>query len=102
MIRSALALAAIILTTPVAARTTIDVSLAEARSLATQALFSGDTGAALEIARAIVSQAPDDRAAWLIIAAAAPQQGAGGEGRIAGARGYACHRAMSKGTKQRA
>ena len=71
------------------AQTTVDLTLTEARALATQALFAGNSGLALDVARAVLTQAPDDRAALTIVAAAAPQQGDPRAGRIAGARAFA-------------
>lgn len=67
-----LALAACLLGSVASAQTTLDLSLNDARAIATRALFSGDSALALDIARAILTQAPDDRASLLVVAAAAP------------------------------
>lgn len=71
------------------AQTTLDLPLADARDLATEALFAGDSKTALDIARAILVQVPDDRGALVLVAAAAPQQGEARAGRLAGARAFA-------------
>ncbi|MFN3662604.1 hypothetical protein [Yoonia sp.] len=71
------------------AQTSIDLSISEARAIATQALFAGDSALARDIAQAILAQLPDDRDALAILAAAAPQQGDARAGRIAGARAFA-------------
>jgi hypothetical protein len=84
-----LALAAFLVGTAASAQTTVDLSLEDARAIATQAFFSGDTALALEIAQAILLQVPDDRASLLIVAAAAPQAGDAAAGRRAGARAFA-------------
>ena len=84
-----LALAACLLGSVAAAQTAVDLSVGEARTLALQALLSGDSATALTIARAILAQAPDDRDALAIVAAAAPQLGDPRAGRIAGARAFA-------------
>ncbi|WP_322889764.1 MULTISPECIES: surface lipoprotein assembly modifier [unclassified Yoonia] len=83
------ALAAFLLGSAASAQTTLDLSLDDARAIATRALFSGDSALALDVARAILTQVPDDRASLLIVAAAAPQQGDAAEGRRAGARAFA-------------
>ena len=59
----------------ISAQTSVNLTLAEARALARQALFAGDSALALDLARAVLSQVPDDRASLIIVAAAAPQQG---------------------------
>ncbi|MBQ2260213.1 MAG: hypothetical protein II336_02470 [Loktanella sp.] len=84
-----IAMAACLLGSAASAQTSLDLPLSEARSLAAEALFAGETGLALDIARAILAQAPDDRDALAIVAAAAPQQGDPRAGRIAGAQAYA-------------
>ncbi len=71
------------------AQTTVDLTLNQARDVATQALFSDDPQLALQIAEAILSQVPDDRASLLIVAAAAPRLGDPERGRKAGARAFA-------------
>lgn len=86
---AACAAALVVSLTAASAQTTLDLSLNEARGLASEALFAGDSALALDIARAILAQAPDDRGALLLVAAAAPQQGAAREGRLAGARAFA-------------
>lgn len=83
------ALAAFLLGSAASAQTTVDLSLDDARAIATRALFSGDSALALDVARAILTQVPDDRASLLVVAAAAPQQGDAAEGRRAGARAFA-------------
>jgi hypothetical protein len=83
------ALAAFLLGSAASAQTTVDLSLDDARAIATRALFSGDSALALEISQAILTQVPDDRASLLIVAAAAPQQGDPAAGRRAGARAFA-------------
>jgi hypothetical protein len=71
------------------AQTTVDLTLSQARDVATRALFSDEPLLALQIAEAILAQAPDDRAALLIVAAAAPRLGDPERGRKAGARAFA-------------
>ncbi|WP_445809692.1 hypothetical protein [Yoonia sp.] len=73
----------------ISAQTSVNLTLAEARALARQALFAGDSALALDLARAVLSQVPDDRASLIIVAAAAPQQGDTAAGRRAGARAFA-------------
>lgn len=70
------------------AQTTVDLSLEDARAIATRALFSGNPQLATDIALAILNQRPDDRAALLVVAAAAPQLGDATAGRKAGARAW--------------
>ncbi|WP_019954174.1 surface lipoprotein assembly modifier [Yoonia vestfoldensis] len=83
------ALAAVLLGSAASAQTTVDLSLDDARAIATRALFSGDSALALDVSRAILTQVPDDRASLLVVAAAAPQQGDPAAGRRAGARAFA-------------
>ena len=71
------------------AQTTVDLTLDQARNVATQALFADDPQLAIQIAEAILSQVPDDRASLLIVAAAAPRLGDPERGRKAGARAFA-------------
>jgi len=71
------------------AQTTVDLTLDQARDVATQALFADDPQLAIQIAEAILSQVPDDRASLLIVAAAAPRLGDPERGRKAGARAFA-------------
>ena len=66
----------------------IDLSIDEARALATRALVQGDVDLAMQIAEALLTRNPDDRAALLVIAAGAPQQGDPIRGREAGARAW--------------
>lgn len=84
-----LVLAVCVTGSAISAQTSIDLSLQEARDLARQALFAGNSALALDLARAVLSQEPDDRAAWILVAAAAPQQGDTATGRRAGARAFA-------------
>lgn len=72
-----------------AAQTVVDLSVGQAREVARQALFADDPALALQIAEAILAQQPDDRAALLIVAAAAPRVGDPARGRAAGARAWA-------------
>ncbi|WP_342071599.1 hypothetical protein [Yoonia algicola] len=74
------------------AQTTVDLNIDQARSIATQALLSNDPALALQIAEAILTQLPDDRAALIVVAAAAPQLGDPDRGRVAGARAFAVSR----------
>ncbi|MBE0414160.1 surface lipoprotein assembly modifier [Yoonia sp.] len=67
------------------AQTTIEVSLEEARVIATRAFLAGDTDTALQIAQGLLQANPDDRAALVIVAAAADPA----TGRKAGARAWA-------------
>lgn len=82
------AVALLVLCQSATAQTTIDVSIDEARDIATRALFSGEPELALQIAQAILLQQPDDRASLLVVAAAAPQLGDPRAGRLAGARAW--------------
>ena len=84
-----LIVAAGIFCTAATAQTTVDVPLSEARAIAAQALVGGEPALALQIAQAILAQAPDDRAALIVVAAAAPQLGDATAGRRAGARAWA-------------
>ncbi|WP_322895075.1 MULTISPECIES: hypothetical protein [unclassified Yoonia] len=86
---TAIAAAAFLLAATANAQTTLDLSLDDARALASEALFAGDPTLARDIAEAILAQAPDDRIALTIVAAAAPQQGDARAGRIAGGRAFA-------------
>ncbi len=70
------------------AQTTVDLSVDQARNVATQALLSDDPGLALQIAEAILSQQPDDRTSLVIVAAAAPRVGDAPRGRAAGVRAW--------------
>lgn len=70
------------------AQDTVDLSLNDARNLATRSLLAGDAGLAVQIAQAILTQNPDDRAALIVIAAGAPQIGDPARGRKAGARAW--------------
>lgn len=71
-----------------AQQTAVDVPIAQARNIARQAFFAGDTALALEIGRALAKANPNDREAQLLVAAAAPRTGAPTEGREAGVRAY--------------
>ena len=75
-----------------AAAQTVDLTLNEARNVATNALLGGEPALAEQIAEAILEQLPDDRAALVIIAAAAPGLGDPAKGRRAGARAWAVSR----------
>ena len=70
------------------AQTTVDIPISEARNIATQALVAGDAALAMQVAQVILTQAPDDRAALIVVAAAAPQLGDAEAGRRAGARAW--------------
>lgn len=70
------------------AQDTVDLSLNDARNLATRSLMAGDAGLAVQIAEAILTQNPDDRAALIVIAAGAPQIGDPARARKAGARAW--------------
>ena len=70
------------------AQTTIDVSLDDARIIATRALLAGEEDLAIQIARGLLQANPDDRTALIIVAAVAPRQGDAAEGRKAGARAW--------------
>lgn len=88
MTRILLAFALALFGAGAAAQTTVDLSIDQARSIATQALLSDDPALALQIAEAILSQNPDDRASLVIVAAAAPRVGDPQRGREAGARAW--------------
>ena len=66
----------------------VDLSLGDARNLATQSLIAGDARLAVQLAQAILTQNPDDRAALIIMAAGAPRIGDPARGRQAGARAW--------------
>ncbi len=83
------ALALFLLGSSVSAQTTVDLTIDQARDVATQALFSGDLQLALQIAEAVLQQLPDDRQSLLVVAAAAPRIGDPRRGRMAGARAWA-------------
>ncbi|MEJ8559845.1 surface lipoprotein assembly modifier [Yoonia sp. GPGPB17] len=70
------------------AQTSVDLSIDQARNVATQALVSGEPALAVQIAEAILAQLPDDRTALIVIAAAAPRAGDPAKGRVAGARAW--------------
>lgn len=70
------------------AQTTIEMSLDDARALAMRAFLAGEEATAIQIARGLLQADPDDRAALIIVAAAAPGQGNPDEGRRAGARAW--------------
>ncbi len=78
-----------LLAQPVAAQTTVDVPIDQARVIATQALLAGDTELALRIAEALLNANPNDRAALIVVAAGAPRVGQASEGRRAGSRAFA-------------
>jgi hypothetical protein len=86
-VRFALALA--LLGTNASAQTTVDLTIDQARDVATQALFADDSRLSLQIAEAILLQLPDDRKSLMIVAAAAPRVGDPKRGREAGARAWA-------------
>lgn len=88
MTRILLAVALALFGAGAAAQTTVDLSIDQARSIATQALLSEDPALALQIAEAILSQNPDDRASLVIVAAAAPRVGDPQRGREAGVRAW--------------
>lgn len=73
---------------PAAAQTSVDLTLDEARALATRALLSDEPALALQIAQTLLAQNPDDRASLVIVAAAAPRLGDATAGRQAGARAW--------------
>ena len=71
------------------AQATIDLPIAEARALATQAALGGDPETARQIAASLLQLDPNDRAALLVLAAVEPQLGRPAQGRLAGARAFA-------------
>ncbi len=71
------------------AQTSIDVPIAEARAIASQAVLSGNPELAAQIAERLLQVDPDDRAALIVLAAAAPMLGRPAQGRLAGARAFA-------------
>lgn len=73
---------------PVQAQTAVDLTVDEARALATRAMFADEPALALQIAQTLLSQNPDDRTALVIVAAAAPRLGDPATGRQAGARAW--------------
>jgi tetratricopeptide (TPR) repeat protein len=83
-----IALMACLAAAPALAQSTVDIPNAQARVIATRAVQAGDYGLAIEIARQLLSQDPDDRAALIVMAAAAPQIGDFDAGRRAGARAW--------------
>ncbi|WP_296425162.1 surface lipoprotein assembly modifier [Yoonia sp.] len=89
MNKHVLALVACLLGSAASAQTTVDVSIEDARVIATRALFAGDTALALQIALRLLEADPNDRAALLVVAAAAPRLGDPKTGRRAGARAWA-------------
>ena len=72
----------------VAAQDSIEVPVDQASEVATRALFAGEVALALQIAEAVLTQNPDDRAALVVVAAAAPRLGDPTRGRQAGARAW--------------
>lgn len=72
---------------PLAAQS-VEGSLPEARALAVQAVLSGDAAGAREIAAALLTGNPDDRAALIVLAAAEPALGRPAAGRLAAARAW--------------
>jgi hypothetical protein len=90
MIRACCFALALVLTgSTVFSQSTVDLSINQARDVATQALFANDTQLALQIAEAILLKLPSDRQSLLIVAAAAPRLGDDERGREAGARAWA-------------
>ncbi|KJZ20588.1 surface lipoprotein assembly modifier [Loktanella sp. S4079] len=83
-----LALITCLFTQPAAAQTAIDVTIEQARTIATRALQAGDYETAQEIARQLLAQHPDDRVALLVMAATLPRTGEPAQGRAAGARAW--------------
>ncbi len=71
------------------AQTSVDVPVDNARVIARQALLSGNVELAVQIARALLARDPDDRAALVVLAAAAPRLDDPSEGRRAGVRAWA-------------
>jgi hypothetical protein len=86
-VRFALALA--LMGTSASAQTTVDLTIGQARDVATQALLADDSRLSLQIAEAILLQVPDDRQSLLIVASAAPRVGDPKRGREAGVRAWA-------------
>ena len=82
------ALAIGLLSTFASAQTTVDVSLDDARIIATRALLAGEEELAIQIARGLLQANPDDRTALIIVAAVAPRQGDPETGRKAGGRAW--------------
>ena len=66
-----------------------EISIPEARAIATQAAIGGDPETARRIAAGLLQANPNDRAALLVLAAVEPQLGRPAQGRLAGARAYA-------------
>ena len=89
MIRILFAVALALFGAGAAAQTTVDLSIDQARTVATRALLGDDPALALQIADVILTQVPDDRTALVVIAAAAPRLGDPARGRAAGARAFA-------------
>ena len=87
--RLSVALAVWLFAQPASAQTTVDLSLDQAREVATQALLAGDAEVAIGIAEAVLASIPDDRASLLVVAGAAPRLGDAAKGRRAGARAWA-------------
>ncbi|SFR35233.1 Protein of unknown function [Yoonia tamlensis] len=83
-----IAIMACLAASPVWAQETVDIPNEQARVIALRAVQAGDVRLALEIARQLLAQDPDDRAALVVMAAAAPQVGDFEEGRRAGARAW--------------
>jgi len=87
-IRLLIALWLAFLASSVAAQVDLDVPIDQASAVAMRALMAGETTLALQIATAVLQQAPDDRNALVIVAAAAPRVGDAPRGLAAGARAW--------------
>ncbi|WP_373636679.1 surface lipoprotein assembly modifier [Yoonia sp. BS5-3] len=66
----------------------VELSLNDARVLATRAASSGEYAVAVELARKLLAVDPDDRTALIVLAVAAPQLGNPDAGWRAGARAW--------------
>ncbi|SFS15131.1 hypothetical protein [Yoonia litorea] len=70
------------------AQDTVDIPIDQAGAVATQALLAGETAVAAQIAEAVLTQRPDDRAALVVVAAAAPRLNNPERGIETGARAW--------------
>jgi hypothetical protein len=77
-----------LLASPVFPQQRVDLSINEARVVASRALLGGEPQVALTLAEAILQALPDDRGALVIVAAAAPRVGDPARGYAAGARAW--------------
>ncbi len=80
------------LTLSAAAQDRIALDLDSGRRLAQEALLSGNPALARELAQGLLQANPNDRTAWVLLAAALPQLGDAAGGQRAGARAFSLSR----------